>query len=86
MYRKNTALSEKKMTILQGCLKASYTVEGSFVISICILLVFFTLTTAIGVYTNTYAYVMETKVDNIEAAEWFRRIAFGKEIVGLGEP
>ncbi len=60
--------------------KASYTVEGSFIFSICILLIFFTLTMAISLYQSSYVYIDGITCEEIDAAKWFRRIAFGKEI------
>lgn len=63
--------------------KASYTVEASWIMSICIFLVFFTLSVSIAMYKSAYEFLMTTEADEIEAVVRFRQIALGKEVLGI---
>ena len=63
--------------------KASYTVEASWIMSICIFLIFFTLSVFIAMYKSTYEFLMKTDADEIEAVVRFRQIALGKEVLNI---
>ncbi len=63
-------------------MKASYTVEASWVMSICMFIVFSSLTISIAMYKNAYAFVEGTTVKEIETVKMFRQIALGKDLMG----
>ncbi len=66
-------------------MKASYTVEASWVMSICIFIIFSSLSLAIAMYKGAYDYLERTTVKEIEAVTLFRQVALGKEVFGIEE-
>ena len=68
---------------MRKTVKASYTVEASWVMSICIFIVFASLSTSMAMYKKAYLFLQETTVREIDAVPMFRRIALGKEIINI---
>ncbi len=64
-------------------MRASYTVEASWVMSICMFIVFASLSISIAMYKGTYGFLNRTDVKEIETVTTFRRLAFGKEVLGI---
>ncbi len=51
--------------------------------SICIWIVFFSLSVSIAMYREAYGFLERTTVKEIETVTRFRQIALGKEVLGF---
>ncbi len=68
---------------MRKTLKGSYTVEASWVMSICMFIVFASLSASMAMYKEAYRFLEETTVKEIEAVPLFRRLALGKDILNI---
>ena len=59
-------------------LKASYTVEGSAVISICMIIIGMCILLAFDIYRETDSYILETQIEEFDCPGTFRQIRAGK--------
>lgn len=61
--------------------KGSLTVEGSIVISICMIVIGLCLLLAFDIYRETIEYLQAIQMPEIDAVEKFKRFQLGKEVL-----
>lgn len=64
-------------------LKAAYTVEAAFVVSICLFLLAGGILLSFQIYHESLRYIEETQGGITDVVQWFRLFSAGKEIGNL---
>lgn len=63
------------------CLKASYTVEGSFIISFCIIILMGLMMLSYRVFYDTEKYIKDKDILKYDAVKTFRIAVGGKDMI-----
>ncbi|MCR5211621.1 MAG: hypothetical protein K6C41_03625 [Lachnospiraceae bacterium] len=62
-------------------LKASFTVEGSFIISFCIIILMSLIMLSYRIFYNTEKYIKDQGILKYDAVKTFRAVAAGENII-----
>ncbi|MBQ3901865.1 MAG: hypothetical protein II745_00650 [Lachnospiraceae bacterium] len=62
-------------------LKASFTVEGSFIISFCIIILMSLIMLSYRIFYDTEKYIKDQEILKYDAVKTFRAVAVGENII-----
>lgn len=66
-----------------GRQKASFSVEAAWVFGISMLIIYAVIAFSFTLYRETYDFVKETKVDELDAVKTFRLVQMGEDVLSV---
>lgn len=63
--------------------KASFSVEAAWVFGISVIIIYAVIAFSFTLYRETYDFVEETKVDELDAVKTFRLVQMGEDVLSV---